>query len=186
MNQQQVTEILAALQNGQADASDRLIALVYDELRRLAQQKMASEANHTLQPTALVHEVYLRLVSDREARWANRGHFFAAAAEAMRRILIEAARRRASQKRGGGRQRLPLADEMLLDETTTPEDVLSLDESLRKLQREDADAYRLVMLRYFGGLSVEETAEALGISPRTVKRHWSFARAWLQREIEAR
>jgi RNA polymerase sigma factor (TIGR02999 family) len=181
-----VTLILSRIESGDPLAADQLLPLVYDELRRLAGQKMAQEAvQHTLQPTALVHEAYLRLVGNGSGRsWDNRGHFYAAAAEAMRRILIEAARRKSSLKRGGDRRRTELPDEIAAEVTADSDNLLALDDALRKLETEDPAVYRLVMLRYFGGLTVEEAAASLGISERTAKRNWSFARAWLQREIE--
>ena len=180
-----VTQLLDSLEEGDPKATDRLFPLVYDQLRRLAVQKMAQEAaEHTLQPTALVHEAYLRLIGDGSARWDSRGHFYAAAAEAMRRILIESARQKASLKRGKGLVRVKLSDNSVADAPSAPESVLALDEALQKLEQKDPESFRLVMLRYFGGLTVEEAAEAMEISPRTAKRHWSFARAWLQREID--
>lgn len=181
-----VTRALEAIERGEPLATEKVFPLVYAELRRLAERKMAREGpGHTLEPTALVHEAFLRLVDDGEARsWETRGHFYAAAAEAMRRILIEAARRKASLKRGGGLVRVELTGEEIDDEPTSPDSLLALDQALRKLETEDADAYSLVMLRYFGGLTVDEAASALGVSPRTAKRNWSYARAWLEREIE--
>jgi RNA polymerase sigma factor (TIGR02999 family) len=180
-----VTHILAELRNGDTHASERLLPLVYAELRRLAKQKMAREAaGHTLQPTALVHEAYLRLVGDEEPKqWDHRGHFYAAAAEAMRRILIEAARRKAGPKHGGDRKRVPLLDDPVAEGATSPGSLLALNEALERLKQADEDSYNLVMLRYFGGLTIEEIASALAISERTAKRNWSFARAWLQREL---
>jgi RNA polymerase sigma factor (TIGR02999 family) len=181
-----VTQILSELQQGNASASERLLPLVYEELRRLARKKMAQEvSHHTLQPTALVHEAYLRLVGNDQSKWwDSRGHFYSAAAEAIRRILIESARRKSSSKHGGGRQRQPLMDDEVAEELpTSPDSLLSLDDALKKLEQEDPDAFRLVMLRYFGGLTIEEAAAAMGVSVRTAKRNWSFARAWLQREI---
>jgi len=185
MANQDVTRVLEAMEKGDPVASQQLLPLVYEELRRLARHKMAQEASaHTLQPTALVHEAWIRLVGDGTARWQSRGHFYAAAAEAMRRILIEAARRRASLRRGGDRARVDLADEMVQAEPEVSDSLLSLNEALQKLEVEDPDSYRLVILRNFGGLTVEEAAEAMEISPRTAKRLWSFARAWLQLEID--
>jgi RNA polymerase sigma factor (TIGR02999 family) len=181
-----VTRILARIESGDPLAAEQLLPLVYDELRRLARQKMAQEAaGHTLQPTALVHEAYLRLVGNGDPKcWDNRGHFYAAAAESMRRILIEAARRRGSAKRGGGRMRVELGDPVDQSPGRDDDTVLALDEALKKLETEDPDVARLVVLRYFGGLTFEEAAAAMGVSVRTAKRNWSFARAWLQREID--
>lgn len=184
MTNPDVTQILGALERGDAQASEQLLPLVYEELRKLAAAKMAQEVvDHTLQPTALVHEAYLRLVGD-GGSWENRGHFFAAAAEAMRRILIEEARRRSSLKRGGNQTIVELPDDIISPDKNESESILALDEALTKLKASDPDSYRLVMLRYFTGLTVEEAAQSLGISTRTAKRYWSFARAWLQREIE--
>jgi RNA polymerase sigma factor (TIGR02999 family) len=181
-----VTVILDAIERGEAWATEQLLPLVYDELRSMARQKMAHEAaEHTLQPTALVHEAYLRLVADGDQRrWQSRGHFYAAAAEAMRRILIEAARRKAAAKRGGHLARVELLDATAESAAPSNEMLLTLDDALQKLEREDSEAASLVKLRYFSGLTVEQAAAALGVSPRTAKRNWSYARAWLQREIE--
>ncbi|MCC9608023.1 sigma-70 family RNA polymerase sigma factor [Blastopirellula sp. JC732] len=179
-----VTQILGALERGDSHASEQLLPLVYEELRKLAAAKMSQEASdRTLQPTALVHEAYLRLVGN-GGSWENRGHFFAAAAEAMRRILIEEARRRASLKRGGEYAIVDLPDDLITAARNESDSLLDLDVALHKLQTADPESYKLVMLRYFSGLTVDEAAESLGISPRTAKRYWSFARAWLQREIE--
>ncbi|QDT15808.1 sigma-70 family RNA polymerase sigma factor [Alienimonas californiensis] len=186
-----VTAVLQRIESGDAAASADLLPLVYAELRRLAESRMRSEvAGHTLQPTALVHEAYLRLVGPIDSGdapdagrsgWDGRGHFFAAAAEAMRRILIESARRRRSLKRGGDRQRRELGEVPV--EPDDADRLLDMDAALQKLAAEDPDLAELVKLRYFAGLSVEDTAVAMGVSPRTVKRHWSFARAWLGREL---
>lgn len=180
-----VTYILSQIEAGDPRAAADLLPLVYDELRRLAAQKMSHEkSDHTLQPTALVHEAWLRLVGgEKQSTWNSRGHFYAAAAEAMRRILIEGARQRASLKRGGEFQRVPVAEVDLAGDMNDWASLLTLDDALSKLQTEDADAYELVMLRYFSGLTVNEAADALGVSPRTAKRNWSYARAWLEREI---
>jgi RNA polymerase sigma factor (TIGR02999 family) len=180
-----VTQILSAIEHGDPHAAAQLLPLVYDELRRLAAQKLAQEkAGQTLQPTALVHEAYLRLVGDGDERpWNSRGHFFAAAAEAMRRVLVEAARRKRSLKHGGGRARLEVEEGQLVAPEPR-EDLLALDEALNKLAAGNREAADLVQLRYFAGLSLPEAAQALGISPRTAGRLWAYARAWLRREVE--
>ncbi len=186
MSSGNITQILDALDRGERQAAEELLPLVYAELRRLAEQKMSHEvAGHTLQPTALVHEAYMRLVEKGDARcWENRGHFYAAAAEAMRRILIESARRRQSQKRGGDAVRFEFHEEIAVTGSDDSTSLLALDEALERLKQQDAPAAQLVLLRYFGGLTIDEAAASLGISPRTAKRNWSFARAWLQREVE--
>lgn len=179
----EVTRILSALGRGEACAAESLLPLVYDELRRLAAAKLAAEApGQTLQATALVHEAYLRLVGTADPGWQGRSHFFAAAAEAMRRILVDAARRRRSRKRGGEFQRIDLM-EVDLTLQTPSEEVLAVDEALARLADEDPQAAELVKLRYFAGLTVEETAQAMGISRTTACRHWAYARAWIRAEI---
>lgn len=182
-----VTRILSAIEAGDRQAAGQLLPLVYDELRRLASQKMVNEKSaQTLQPTALVHEAFLRLVGNEDRQqWDGRGHFFAAAAEAMRRILIEGARRRNAEKRGGGMARCELKDDDVSLDAEDFETLLSLDEALSKLAQEDASLAKLVELRYFTGLTIEETAKILGVSPRTTKRNWAYARAWLKREMDA-
>ncbi|MEM6979764.1 MAG: ECF-type sigma factor [Planctomycetota bacterium] len=182
-----ITEVLDAMNAGDCHATEELLPLVYEELRRMAGRKMNHEmASHTLQPTALVHEAFLRLVGDhRGPTWEGRPHFFAAAAEAMRRILIESARRRRTEKRGGDRRRTELTHVDAAVEADDAESLLALDEALTKLERTDSDLAKLVELRYFTGLTVEQTADMLGTSPRTVKRHWAYARAWLHREMNA-
>jgi RNA polymerase sigma factor (TIGR02999 family) len=180
---ERVTEVLAALGQGDASAADRLLPLVYDELRRLAHRQMAREpSGSTLQATALVHEAYLRLVGALDLHWESRAHFFRAAALAMRRILVEQARRRRQVKRGGRLDRLPL-EEPACAPGVEPLDVLALDEALSRLEARDKRKADVVHLRYFAGLDVEETAGALGISAATVKNDWSYARAWLHREL---
>ncbi|MFI5380373.1 MAG: ECF-type sigma factor [Tepidisphaerales bacterium] len=180
----EVTQILSALKPGNACTTDRLLPLVYEELRKLANQRMAQErGDHTLQATALVHEAYVRLVGDDACGWANRAHFFAAAAEAMRRILIEHARAKDGPRRGGGLRKLPL-DVVDLATAEDPEEIMALDDAISRLEKQDADAARVVRLRFYAGLSVDETAETLGISPRTVKREWAFARAFLFRHLQ--
>jgi RNA polymerase sigma factor (TIGR02999 family) len=180
-----VTHILSAIEQGDPKAAAELLPLVYDELRKLAAQRLAHEKpGQTLQATALVHEVYLRLVGEGGAEdWDSRGHFFAAAARAMRRILIENARRKQADKHGGRRRRLNF-DAVELADQPPHEDLLALDEALTKLAAADPIKAEVVQLRYFGGLTIEETAKVLGVSLATAKRHWSFAKAWLYREIE--
>jgi RNA polymerase sigma factor (TIGR02999 family) len=180
-----VTQILQAIAEGDPDAASQLLPLVYDELRKLAAQKLGGETpGQTLQPTALVHEAYLRLVGEgEEQHWDSRGHFFAAAAEAMRRILVEIARQKASLKRGGDRRRVGVVDG-LLAAPEPREDLVALDAALTKLATTDKQAAELVQLRYFAGLPLREVAEILGIAPRTADRLWAFARAWLHEEIE--
>jgi RNA polymerase sigma factor (TIGR02999 family) len=179
-----VTHILSALQHGDPHAAEQLLPLVYEELRRLAAEKLAQERpGQTLQATALVHEAYLRLVDvDKARHWDSRRHFFAAAAEAMRRILIDNARRKRTAKHGGDRQRLDLDDIEVSTVTRSP-DLLALDEALTKLAAEDPVKAQLVTLRYFGGLSVQEAAETLGIARATADRYWSYARLWLYCEL---
>jgi RNA polymerase sigma factor (TIGR02999 family) len=181
-----VTQILDAVAAGDRQAAAQLLPLVYAELRRLAADKLAHEApGHTLQPTALVHEAYLRLVGDAdERRWDSRGHFFAAAAEAMRRILVESARRKSRVKHGGEMQRVDL-DAQEVPVRPPPEDLLALDEALTRLAAEDPDYARVVDLHFFAGLSIEEAAEALGVSRATAYRQWAYAKAWLRCEIGA-
>ena len=181
----EVTRILSAIEQGDPNAAGELLPLVYDELRKLAGHRLAHQSpGQTLQPTALVHEAYLRLVGDpQDSNWESRGHFFAAAAEAMRRILVENARRKGRRKRGGDLTRLDFG---AAEQVTVPEvreDLLALDEALTKLAVTDPQAAQLVQLRYFAGLSIPEAARALGVSPRTADRLWAFARVWLRREV---
>lgn len=180
-----VTQILNALDVGDGHASDRLLPLVYDELRKLASQKLARESTgQTLQPTALVHEVYLRLVDvQHQQRWDSRGHFFSAAAEAMRRILVEKARRKARVKHGGQIDRVEFQDNDAVDESSN-ENLLALDDALDRLAAEDAQKAELVKLRYFAGLTLEQAAEALGISRATASRYWTYSRAWLYNAMD--
>ena len=180
-----VTRVLAAVERGDPHAAEQLLPLVYDELRKLAAQRLAGEKpGQTLQATALVHEVYLRLVSPADAaRWDSRRHFFAAAAEAMRRILVEKARRKRSVKHGGQRVRIDL-DEAVVVGDEPREDLLELDELLKQLALADPRAAELVKLRFFGGLTGEQTAEILGISPRAGDLLWSYARAWLFEKLQ--
>ena len=179
----ELTHVLQSFERDAPDAAERLLPLVYEELRKLAAAKMTKEApGHTLQPTALVHEAWLRLVGDADQKWNGRGHFFGAAAEAMRRILIENARRKRRCKHGGGRARRDL-DEAQLVAPEPREDLLALDEALEKLAGTDPTAARLVQLRYFAGLTLPEAARILGLAPRTADRLWAYARAWLLREV---
>jgi RNA polymerase sigma factor (TIGR02999 family) len=180
-----VTRILNAIEQGDERAADRLLPLVYEELRLLAAQKMSQErSGQTLQATALVHEVYIRLVGDEEHIWESRRHFFAAAAEAMRRILIENARRKKSLKSGGNHKRVDFNSVILTVENSPhADDLIALDDALTKLSKKDKVKADLVKLRYFAGLTIDQTAEFIGISPATAKRHWNYARAWLNREI---
>jgi RNA polymerase sigma factor (TIGR02999 family) len=183
-----VTRILNAIEQGDTRAADELLPLVYEELRLLAAQKMSQEKpGQTLQATALVHEAYIRLVEGEDQSWNSRGHFFKAAAEAMRRILVDNARRKKSLRAGGERQRIDI-DEAGLWALTTPdeylsEDLLALDEALEKLSKIDPRNAELVKLRYFAGLSLDQVAKIEGVSRRTATRWWTYARAWLHREI---
>ncbi len=177
-----VTQLLIAWGQGNKGALEQLTFLVYEELRKLAQWHMGHERRaHTLQPTALVHEAYLRLVDINQIQWQDRAHFFAMAARQMRRILIDAARKRGNQKRGGGVEKVPLTEELPIPER--PDDLVALDEALDMLARLDPRRGKVVELKVFGGLSVEEIAEALEVSPDTIKRDWKLAKAWLGREL---
>ncbi|MGH7168839.1 MAG: sigma-70 family RNA polymerase sigma factor [Gemmataceae bacterium] len=184
-----VTQILNAIEQGDAHAAEQLLPLVYDELRQLAAQKLAQEKpGQTLQATALVHEAYLRLVAsprrgaEDDTSWDSRGHFFAAAAEAMRRILVDNARRKQAVKHGGGTRRVPLEEFHRVAES--PDDLLDLDDALSRFAAEEPDKARLVQLRFFAGLSTPDAAAALGISVATAERWWTFARAWLYSELQ--
>ena len=180
-----VTQLLAGLQDGDPSVAARLLPLVYDDFRALALRHLARErAGHTLQPTALVHEAYLKLVDQTRVNWQGRTHFFAVGAQAMRRILVEHARSRRREKRGGDRQRVELDEGAAL----APErgvDLLDLDEALKRLEALDERQARVVELRFFGGLNMEEVAQALGVSKRTAEGDWRMARAWLHRELAA-
>jgi len=176
-----VTRILSAIEQGDPHAAEQLLPLVYDELRQLAAQKLVPEKpGQTLQATALVHEAYLRLVDVQQAQhWDSRGHFFAAAAEAMRRILIDQARRKQRPKHGGDRKRVDLNEGLSLSAAADDDDLLALDEALAKLAVEEPVKAELVKLHFFAGLTLEEAGRILGIAPRTAKRYWAYARAWL-------
>ncbi len=179
-----VTQILQRSEQGDSSAAGELLPIVYEQLKAIARHRMAGErSGHTLQATALVHEAFVRLIGPRQKPWQGAGHFYTAAAEAMRRILLDHAKAKGRKKRGGGRQRelinvLDLADEENADS------VVALDEALCRLEQENPEAVAVVRLRFYSGLSVDETADVLGLSPRTVDRRWKFARAWLFRELE--
>lgn len=179
-----VSRLLGEVADGNASAVDQILPLVYDQLRAVAQQRMAGERiGHTLQATALVHEAFLRLVGPREIPWESQAHFYAAAAESMRRILVDHARSRKREKRGGKHQRVAL-NVLDLAQAENSEEILAFDEAFRRLEQREPEAAEVVRLRFFAGLSVDQTAEALGSSPRTIDRRWKFARAWLFRELQ--
>jgi RNA polymerase sigma factor (TIGR02999 family) len=182
--QEQVTQILRAVESGSPGAASELLPLVYDELRGLARRQMAQgPAGQTLQPTALVHEAYLRLVGNEGLRWRSRAHFYAVAALAMRQILVDRARRRSAAKRGGDRVRVSLEQVDPAAGELPAEQFLALDAALERLDGADHQKAQVVMLRYFAGLTIPETARSLDVSPATVKREWQFAKAWLYREM---
>jgi RNA polymerase sigma factor (TIGR02999 family) len=181
----EVTQMLNAAPQSDGRAANELLSIVYEELRRLAAAKMASEApGQTLQATALVHEAWIKLTGDDQRKWNNRAHFFAAAAEAMRRILVDNARRKRAQRHGGNHQRVELPD-IAGPGTGNEDQILAVNDALEKLAAQDNQKAELVKLRYFVGMNIEEAAEALGISSATTKRHWAYARAWLAAEIKA-
>ena len=178
-----VTRVLTAIEQGDPKAAEELLPLVYDELRKLAAHKMANEPpGHTLQPTALVHEAWLRLVASEQQSWQNRAHFFGAAAEAMRRILIGRARRKHTLRRGAGAEHVDVS-ELEIASPTSDDQLLALNEALDRFAAQEPQKAELVKLRYFVGLKIEEAAELLGISEATAKRWWVYARAWLFEEI---
>lgn len=180
----EVTRLLDAVNGGDGDAMDKLLSVIYDELRAMARARVAHlRPGQTLQATALVHEAYLKLADRPAASWDGRAHFFGAAARAMRDILVDEARRKNRLKRGGDRDRVPF-DEQLVIADGSPIDLVALDEALRKLEASNRQRADVVMLRYFAGLSIDRTAEVMGISTATVERHWAFARAWLHRELD--
>lgn len=179
----EVTQLLIAWSNGDQAARDRLMSVVYEELHRLARRYMRRESpGHTLQTSALVNEAFLRLVDQRNVHWQNRAHFFGIAAQMMRRILVDYARNRSSNKRGGGERALSLDEGLIVSEERSAE-VVAVHEALEELAKFDARKGQIVELRFFGGLSIEETAEVLGVSPGTVSLDWSLAKAWLRRQI---
>jgi len=178
-----VTQLLVAWGKGDRAARDELMPLVYEELRRLAHRYMDRErADHTLQTSALVNEAYLRLIDQKDVHWPNRAHFFGIAAQMMRRILVDYARKRGFAKRGGDMRAVPLDDVMIVSPERASE-VVALDDALKSLAERDPRKSQIIELRFFGGLSIEETAEVLSVSPGTVMRDWTFAKAWLRREI---
>jgi RNA polymerase sigma factor (TIGR02999 family) len=178
-----VTKILSQIESGDPSAAEQLLPLVYDELRKLAAAKLAQEKpGQTLQATALVHEAYIRLIGPADHGWESRGHFFAAAAEAMRRILVENARHKKRLKHGGGRQRVGLEEADILSEIPS-DDLLALDEALKNLEVKDKRKATLVQLRYFSGLTIEQAADAMGVSTTTAAEWWAYSRAWLHREM---
>lgn len=180
----EVTRLIEAIDQGDSHATAVLFPLVYEELRRLARAQLANERNgHTLQPTALIHEAYLRLTGGTNQRWDGRGHFFAAAAEAMRRILVDSARRKQRLKRGGGQERVEL-DDACLATNLPPDELLMLHDAIDSLSAHDAPAAELVKLRYFVGLTIDEAADSLKLSRTTAYRHWTYARAWLISQVQ--
>jgi RNA polymerase sigma factor (TIGR02999 family) len=182
-----ITELLHEWNSGNTDVADNLLPLIYDELHRRAAAFMRKERqNHTLQPTALVHEAYLKLIGQRNDNWNDRQHFFAIASQVMRRILVDHARSRHRQKRGGSKEDLPLEEALLVGAEEANVDLIALDEAMAKLAKLDPQQERLVELRYFGGLSLDETAKAIGVSRATAAREWQVAKAWLHREMTRR
>lgn len=179
-----ITTVLLESTGGSVEATDRLLSLVYQELRSMAERLLQNERpDHTMQATELVHEAYLRMVDQTRCRWQDRTHFLAVASQAMRRILVDYARRRGSQKRGGGERRVPLDQAVVIGSGEAASALLALDDALQGLAARYPEAARVVEIRFFGGLTLEECACAMGLSPRTVSRHWEFAHAWLYREI---
>lgn len=181
----EISLILKDWSGGKRESADVLLSLVYDELRRIARQYLRKErADHTLQPTALVHEAYMKLIDISDVSWQDRAHFFAVASNVMRHILVDHARARAAEKRGGERERIALEDAVNLSDKADV-DLLALDEAMHRLAEFDAQQSKIVELRFFGGLTIEETAHVIGISPATVKREWTMAKAWLFRRLKA-
>ncbi len=180
----ELTQMLIQLSEGKSQVVDDILPLIYDELRSLASNYLRRErSDHTLQPTALVHEAYLKLIDQTQVKWQNRAHFFGIAANIMRRILVDHARKHGADKRGGAAEKLPLEEEILIVSEGKSAELLALDEALKNLAKVDEMKSKIVELRYFGGLSVEETAEVLGVSEITVKRHWRMAKAWLYGQL---
>jgi RNA polymerase sigma-70 factor, ECF subfamily len=183
-NSEQITGLLKDWSEGNQAAFDQLMPLVYDELHRQAARYLRKErAGHTLQTTALIHEAYLKLLGHTQIEWQNRTHFFALASTAMRRILVDYARERNREKRGGSRENVPLDEGLQISANEKSVDLIALDEALERLEKLDARQARVVELRYFSGLSLDQTAEVLGVSRATVRSDWSFAKVWLLREL---
>ncbi len=180
----EITQMLMELTDGNQDVVNHILPHIYDELRRLAGSYLRKErSDHTLQPTALVHEAYMKLIDQRHVKWQNRAHFFGIAAQVMRRILMDHARKHLANKRGGDAEKLPLEEEILVVSHDKSADLVALDDALLELAKFDPQKAKVVELRYFGGLSIEETAEVIGISVPTVNRHWRMAKAWLYSEL---
>ena len=181
-----ITQLLIELTGGREDVVDQILPVVYDELRRLAGSYLRRErSDHTLQPTALVHEAYMKLIDHKQVRWQNRAHFFGIAAQVMRRILMDHARKHKADKRGGSAEKLPIDEEILVVSNESSSQLLALDDALKTLAQMDPDKAKIVELRYFGGLSIEETAEVMGVSVPTINRHWKLAKAWLYGQLAA-
>jgi RNA polymerase sigma factor (TIGR02999 family) len=181
---QNLTQMLVQLSEGNSQMVEDILPLIYNELRKLAGNYLRRErSDHTLQPTALVHEAYIKLIDQTQVKWQNRAHFFGIAANIMRRILVDYARQHKAEKRGGAAEKLPLEEEILIVSEGKSAELLALDEALENLAKMDPQKSKIVELRYFGGLSVEETAEVLGVSEITVKRHWRMAKAWLYGQL---
>ena len=179
-----ITQLLIELTDGKQDVVNEILPLIYGELRKLAGSYLRKErGSHTLQPTALVHEAYMKLVDQTQVKWQNRAHFFGVAAQVMRRILLDYARKHKAEKRGGAEENVALDDNMIIIQGEKSAELLALDEALENLAKMDEMKAKIVELRYFGGLSVEETAEVLNVAPITVKRHWRMAKAWLYGQL---
>ncbi len=179
-----ITQMLIDLTGGDEQVVDRLLPHLYDELKKLAGSYLRKErADHTLQPTALVHEAYMKLIDQRQVRWQNRAHFFGIAAQVMRRILLDHARKHLAEKRGGDAEKLPLEEEILVVSHGRSAELVALDDTLAELAKIDPQKAKIVELRYFGGLSIEETAEVMGVSVPTINRQWKMAKAWLFKEL---
>jgi len=180
----EITQMLIELTGGNKEVVNQILPHIYDELRRLAGSYLRRErSDHTLQPTALVHEAYMKLIDQKKVKWQNRAHFFGIAAQVMRRILMDHARKHSAEKRGGEAEKLPIEEEILVVSHGRSAELLALDEALEKLAQFDETKAKIVELRYFGGLSIEETAEVMGVSVPTVNRHWRMAKAWLHAEV---